>query len=277
MDQASSYRVPASVDEATALLAEHGAAARLLAGGQTLISELWRASAAPPILIDLRKVAPLHGIERGRDAIVLGAMVTIAEAAEDAALAAELPEFQRAMAMVASLPVRHRATIGGTLALAEPTSELLTCLVAMDGQVTLASAAGARVLSAGEFLLGPRRTACRADELVTHLHLPRVEPGEAHAFIEITRRVSGGRAQALAFARRVPANGQAAVVSLTLAGEIGAPAKKQLGCDLEGLGQFSRERIGALFGLDGASGPSRKLAEAAGGRALAQLAAEEVP
>jgi carbon-monoxide dehydrogenase medium subunit len=262
MNEAVAYRVPATLDDALGLLAGHGGAAQVLAGGQTLVPALWRGEISPALLVDLRGIEGLREICCGERAVWIGAMVTFAAAIESARLAAELPEVLEAMRFVGTVPIRHRATFGGTLALANPHAELITCLVALEGRVTIASPTGHRELAAGEFLVAPWRSALGPGEIVTGLSLPRRERGEAHGFAEITLRRSGGLARALAFARQGPDGARA----VTIAGEIGLPRTIPVIVSSEQSAEHGEEWLGLAEG-----GMAARLAAAAASRALGRL------
>ncbi|MDB5366252.1 MAG: FAD-binding molybdopterin dehydrogenase [Rhodospirillales bacterium] len=206
------YHAPGTLDEVLALLAIGRGEARILAGGQTLVPLLFRVEDEPHTLIDLRRIVPLRAIDATATQVALGAMVTL-QAAE-LALRTSLPQVAAALRCVGTAPIRARATVGGTAALADPWAELVTCLHALDAELVLVAEGRERRVRAIDFFHGIRRTARQPDELLRQVVLPLPVPGERHAYHEFTVRESGGKARALAFARRRDGR-----TTLTLAGE----------------------------------------------------------
>jgi carbon-monoxide dehydrogenase medium subunit len=176
------YAVPSSVDEALSLLAQGGEDAKLLAGGHSLIPLMKLRFAAPSMLIDLRNVPGLSGIERQNGEVRIGAMTRHAELqASDLGIVASAAE------QIADQQVRNRGTIGGSLAHGDPASDLPTVLLAMDGSVTARGANGERSIAAAEMFQDYLTTAVAADEVVTDVRLPAME-GYGHAYLKFARR-----------------------------------------------------------------------------------------
>lgn len=189
---APDYFLPGTVAEAADLLARHGGRARLLAGGQTLISEIDRPGGAPAALIDLRRITELGRIDWHAEHVEIGAMVTIAEAR--VVLARAFPVVSTCFGHVANSAVRNRATLGGSLALADPASEISTFLLGYDAEIMLA---GSEVHPVERLIAG------RTDTLpfIRAIRLPLPAARERSGFAEILRRRSGGRSLAMALAR----------------------------------------------------------------------------
>jgi len=174
------------VAEAVGLLAEHAEAEpRVLAGGQSLIPLMNFRLAKPGYLIDLRRIAALSGIRREGDVLVVGAMTRLAELERSAEVAMAAPLVAEAVGLVAHTPIRNRATIGGSLAHADPAAELPAAALALDAEVVAVGPAGPRTVPVAEFLQGPFTTALQPDEILTEIRLP-VWPG-GHAFVEYAR------------------------------------------------------------------------------------------
>jgi carbon-monoxide dehydrogenase medium subunit len=212
------YHAPETLDEVLALLTANQDTARLLAGGQTLVPLLFRVEEDPQTLIDLRNVASLRAINRTTTHLRLGAMVTLQTA--ERALRDLLPQVAAALRCVGTAPIRARATVGGTAALADPWAELVTCLHALDAELVLVTHKQERRVLAADFFQGIRRTARKQDELLREIVIPLPVPGERHAYHEFTVRESGGKARALAFARR-----HGGRTTLTIAGERTMPLR----------------------------------------------------
>jgi CO/xanthine dehydrogenase FAD-binding subunit len=180
------YAAPTTLDEAIGLLAEHAdAEARPLAGGQSLIPMMNFRLAKPGYLVDLRRVAGLTGIRREGDTLVIGAMTRMAEVERSPEVAVAAPLAAEAIGLVAHVPVRNSATVGGSLAHADPAAELPTVVLALDGELVAAGPGGSRTIAAADFFTGPYSTALEPDEILTELRLP-VWPG-GHAFTEFSR------------------------------------------------------------------------------------------
>jgi len=206
------YFAPSSVPEVLELLARHGAGARLLGGGQTLVPTLGRAAEAVHAIVDLRRVAGLQRIEVGPAHLELGAMVTIETARRQ--LAAIFPVVSPCLSRTANSAVRNRATIGGSVMLRDPASELSTFLVAYGAEIVVAGYPE-RTLAIADFLDAPGETS-----LIVRVHLPRPEADERAGFAEILRRRSGGRSLAMALVRR-----DSREVSVTVSGGSRQPAR----------------------------------------------------
>jgi CO/xanthine dehydrogenase FAD-binding subunit len=155
---------PRSIDEALRLKAERPDALPIQ-GGTDVMVELNFDRARPETLLNLNEVRELRGWRRENGTIRLGAGLTYTEAME-ATLAERLPALAEASRTVGGPQIRNRGTIGGNLGTASPAGDALPPLLIGDAQVELASARGQRVVSLAEFLVGPKRNALAADELI---------------------------------------------------------------------------------------------------------------
>ena len=180
------YARPDTVDEATAILAEHGDDARVLAGGQTLLAMLNLRVVDPAILVDITRIPALDVIREAEGRIEVGAAVTQNQ------LMAWPPLRQKLLLLAAALPfvghfqTRNKGTVCGSVAHADPTSEIPLALAVLEGEVVLRSRRGTRVLAAGEFQEGMLTTARAPDELITAVRFPIATGGVA--FREVARR-----------------------------------------------------------------------------------------
>lgn len=181
---------PRSLDEALALMATHGGAAKPLAGGQSLIPAMNFRLAMPAILVDLNRVAELAYVRGGGagGALHIGAMTRQAAAERDAAIAQGAPLLRETMPFIAHAQIRNRGTIGGSLAHADPAAELPAVMVALDARFELRSAAHSRTVRAEEFYIGLFTTAMKPDELLVDIAVPAPKPTSRHAFMEVARR-----------------------------------------------------------------------------------------
>lgn len=180
------YIRPETVDEALALLAEHGEDARILAGGQTLIAMLNLRVVEAPVLIDITRIRELDAIREVDGTVEIGATVTQNRLLQWSSLAEKLPLLHAVLPFVGHFQTRNKGTVCGSIAHADPASEIPLALALLGGQVMLRSQKGARILSAGEFQQGMLLTARAPDELITAVRFPIVNVRVA--FREVSRR-----------------------------------------------------------------------------------------
>ena len=180
------YARPDSVEEAVATLAEHGDEARVLAGGQTLLAMLNLRVVEPAILVDITRIPELDVIRELDGRIEVGAAVTQSRLLAWPALAHKLPLLAAALPFVGHFQTRNKGTVCGSIAHADPTSEIPLSLALLEGEVVLRSCRGTRVLPAADFQQGMLATARVGDELITAVRFPIV--GGAAAFREVARR-----------------------------------------------------------------------------------------
>jgi 2-furoyl-CoA dehydrogenase FAD binding subunit len=180
------YARPDTIDEALALLAEHGEDARVLAGGQTLLAMLNLRVIEPAILIDITRIPELDVIREVDGRIEVGAAVTQNRLLAWPALAQKLPLLAVALPFVGHFQTRNKGTVCGSVAHADPTSEIPLSLAVLEGEVVLCSRRGTRVLAAEKFQQGMLATAREDDELITAVRFPIMSGGVA--FREVARR-----------------------------------------------------------------------------------------
>ncbi len=167
------YLRASSAAHALELLAEHGDDAKLLAGGHSLLPMMKVRLAQPAVLIDITRIPGLSGISVDGDEVVIGATTRHCELAESALLRAEAPILSYAAAQVGDPQIRHRGTIGGSLAHSDPSADLPMTLLALGGSVELTGPSGTRTVSADDFFTGPFETVLGEDELLTAVRVPR--------------------------------------------------------------------------------------------------------
>lgn len=169
------------------LLARHAGAARLLAGGQSLLPALNLRLSAPALLVDIGKVPELRGITFSDGVLRIGAMTTHAELAASPEVARHAPMLPRAMADVAHPAIRSRGTIGGSLANADPAAELPACALALGVRIVAQGPAGRRTIPAEAFSTGLFETALAPDEVLVAVEVDPA-PGARWGFAELARR-----------------------------------------------------------------------------------------
>jgi 2-furoyl-CoA dehydrogenase FAD binding subunit len=182
------YLRPDSADVAVGALANAGDAARLLAGGQSLMAMINMRLVQPALLIDISGLRALDYLRLDGDALTVGAAATQAALESRASLAEEVPLLASALPWLGHYQTRNRGTVCGSIAHADPSAELPLCLVALGGEVLLRSRRSRRTLQAGDFFTGMLSTARRAEEMVEAVRFPRRRPGEGEAFREVALR-----------------------------------------------------------------------------------------
>jgi 2-furoyl-CoA dehydrogenase FAD binding subunit len=182
------YIRPDTVEEAVALLAEYGDDARILAGGQSLIPMLNLRLVETGVLIDISRIAALDVIADHGNFIEVGAAVTQNKLMAWPDLKLKLPLVAAVLPFVGHFQTRNKGTVCGSIAHADPSSELPLSLAVLEGQVVLRSKnRGERVLAAHEFQKDMLTTARDADEMIVAVRFPVVE-GKGVAFNEVARR-----------------------------------------------------------------------------------------
>jgi carbon-monoxide dehydrogenase medium subunit len=182
------YHAPASIADAVALLAEHGDEAKVLAGGQSLVPMMSLRLASFGYLVDLNTVAGLAGIERSNGHLRIGALVRQAVAEHDATVAADAPLVARALPLIGHFQIRNRGTIGGSIAHADPASELPAVALALDATMEAAGPGGTRDIGAAHFFESTWQTTLASDEILTAVRFPVWGGGSGFAVEEIARR-----------------------------------------------------------------------------------------
>jgi len=181
------YARPDSVAEALALLAEYGEEARVLAGGQSLMAMLNLRLLEPAVLVDIARLAELDNIKVAGDKAEVGAAVTQNRLKDWPELSAKLPLLAKALPFVGHFQTRNKGTVCGSVAHADPSSEIPLALATLGGEVVLRSQRGTRVMAAADFQRGMLTTAREDDELITAVRFP-AQAGKRVAFREVARR-----------------------------------------------------------------------------------------
>jgi CO/xanthine dehydrogenase FAD-binding subunit len=183
------YHRPTSTREALDMLASAGDDASVLAGGQSLVPLMNFRIAQPAHLVDINFVDELDYVRVDDGWLAIGARTRQAAVERSAEVARAAPLLSEAMRSVAHPPVRHRGTVVGSVAHADPAAELPAVLLALDGEVVLRSPDGERRVAAAEFFTGALMTARAPRELVTEVRVPASNGGGAgHALVEFSRR-----------------------------------------------------------------------------------------
>jgi 2-furoyl-CoA dehydrogenase FAD binding subunit len=176
-----------SIDEAVAVLAQEGADARIIAGGQSLMPMLNMRLARPKVLIDIMRIASLDRIDEVRGEIVIGAAVRQSKLLRWQKLAARLPLVALALPWTGHVQTRSRGTICGSIAHADPSAELPLSLVALGGSVHLRSLKRRRRVAATDYITGMMNTVRADDEMIEAVSFP-FATARGHGFREVARR-----------------------------------------------------------------------------------------
>ena len=182
------YKKVRTLKEAVTLLAKHKDNARLLAGGQSLIATLNMRLSAPSLLIDINGIEGLDGIAKKGKFVEVGALARHAQVERSDVIARYAPLIALAMPHIGHAAIRNRGSFGGSIAFADPAAELPACLLAMGGEVDLASAKGNRKVKADAFFKGLFETALRPNEIVTAVRIPVADKNTRVGFAELARR-----------------------------------------------------------------------------------------
>jgi carbon-monoxide dehydrogenase medium subunit len=199
---AFAYARATSVDDALALLASHGDRAKVLSGGQSLMPAMNLRLISPELVVDIGGLAELRGIAVHGETLRIGALTRHADLQRSPDIAAHAPLLAEAITHVAHPAIRNRGTLGGSLAHADPASELPACMLALDANLVVRSSEGERRIAAADFFQGIFQTALSADELLVAIELPLPGKNSVHYFHEFARRhgdyaIAGLAAQAV--------------------------------------------------------------------------------
>ena len=240
------YLRPDTIEEAVALLAEYGDGARILAGGQSLVPMLNLRIVEAEALIDISRIAALDAIDDRGQTIEIGAAVTQNKLLAWPQLGQKLPLVAAALPHVGHFQTRNKGTVCGSIAHADPSSELPLALALLGGEIVLKSQRGIRVLAAKDFQKDMLTTARAGDELITAVRLPAANGngiGRGVGFREVARRHGDFAIVAVAAVAE-----SKNAVRLGVGGLAGAPMVRRIAVD--GAEKAVREWAGELKGYE---------------------------
>jgi aerobic carbon-monoxide dehydrogenase medium subunit len=177
------YEAPESLEQAVRMLHENGEDAKLIAGGHSLLPLMKLRLATPTLLVDLRRIPGLHGIQRENGSWRIGPMTRHADIQD----APELGVASKAASRIADQQVRNRGTIGGSLAHGDPASDLPAVLLALEGEVSAQGPNGLRSIAAADLFQDYLTTSLAHDEVITEVRLP-VTDEWGYGYEKFTRR-----------------------------------------------------------------------------------------
>ncbi|MCD7438134.1 xanthine dehydrogenase family protein subunit M [Streptomyces lincolnensis] len=169
------YARPGSVEEAVRTLADAGEEAKVLAGGQSLLPLLRMRLAFPDLVVDVGRLPGLRGVREDGGTLVVGALTTHHDLIRDPLVRRHAGLLAAAAATVADPAVRHRGTLGGSLAHADPAGDLSAVLLALDGDLIAHGPGGRRTIPARDFFVDYLQTALAADEVLTEIRIPKAD------------------------------------------------------------------------------------------------------
>ncbi len=171
------YKVADSAEAAISMLGEYGEDAKLLAGGHSLIPMMKFRLATPTVLIDVGRISDLSYIRANDGHLAIGAMTKHCELETSADVAAHAPLLGHVAALVGDPSVRHRGTLGGTLAHSDPASDLPAAVLALGGTIVAQGSGGTREIAAADFFTGYFESLLGADEIITEVRIPTATGG----------------------------------------------------------------------------------------------------
>ncbi|MDH3220421.1 MAG: xanthine dehydrogenase family protein subunit M [Gammaproteobacteria bacterium] len=235
------YHAPGSVADAIALLSQYGDAAKILAGGHSLLPMMKLRFAEPEHLVDINNIDSLKGIREEDGEIVIGSMTSESALITSTLLQEKCPMLPEAAKMIADPQVRNRGTIGGDISHGDPGNDHPALMLALDATFTLVGPNGARQIAAADFFLGTFFTALEADEILTEI---RIAPQAANtgASYQKLKRKTGDYATAAA-AAVITLSGdtcQSAAIALT---NLGATAMRASAAEAVLVGQVIDEDL----------------------------------
>jgi carbon-monoxide dehydrogenase medium subunit len=208
------YESPRTLSEALELLNTYPDA-KLLAGGHSLLPAMKLRVAAPPMLIDLARIAGLNQIRETGDRITIGALTTHHTVASSLLLHEHSPLLALAAAQIGDAQVRNRGTIGGSLAQAHPAADYPAAVLALEAEIVAQSRSGERIIPARDFFTGLLTTSLRANEVITEVRVPKTGTGGV-AYLKHHHPASGYAVVGVAVLLKMSANNiESAAVAIT--------------------------------------------------------------
>ncbi|MGD0685094.1 MAG: xanthine dehydrogenase family protein subunit M [Streptosporangiaceae bacterium] len=276
------YVRPSSLDEAISALAGGGEDAKVIAGGQSLMPLLRLRLAYPELLVDVGGIDELRGISDQGDSLRIGASTTHYEVVGDPLIAAHCGLLAEATGTVADPAVRHRGTLGGSLAHGDPAGDLPAVILALDATLTVRGPGGEREIGAADFFVDYLTTALRPGEILTAITIPKLGDGWGYRYEKFHRTAqSWATVGVAALARRSNGTVAEARIGLTNMGSVpvraaaaesaaaGAPASRDA---LRSAAAHAADGTEPPGDLHGAPDYRRHLARVLTGRALAAAA-----
>ncbi len=182
------YYAPTSVPEVLDLLNEHGYDAKILAGGQSLVPMMNFRLVQPAVLVDINNIPELSGIQVDGKGVTMGAMVRHSQAEQDPLIKERAPLVYETMPQIATIQIRNRGTIGGSLSHADPSAELVVVSTVLEAEFRIKSQVGERVVPARDFFVGLLMTVMEPQEMLLEVSIPALPQRSGWSLKEVARR-----------------------------------------------------------------------------------------
>jgi len=218
------YVVASSVEEAVSLLQERGEEAKLLAGGHSLLPMMKLRLAAPSVLIDIGRIPGLAGVQTN-GTISLGPTTTYTTVMDSEELARLCPLLAETAAQVGDMQVRNRGTVGGSVAHADPASDMPAAMLALDATFTARGRDGERSIAAGDFFQGLFMTALQPAEVLTRISIARPPQGAGMAYEKFRNPASGYAIVGVAAVAALAGDGTVSDVRVAITGAGAQPVR----------------------------------------------------
>ena len=183
------YRAPADLDEALALLHEHGDEAKVMAGGQSLVPLLKLRFATPALVVDIGRLRDLAGITRHNGSLRIGALTRHADVEADGAVRDACRILADTAPQVSDPLIRNMGTVGGSVCHADPQGDWASVMLALDATVVARSGSGERTIAMTDLLDGPFMTTLRPDEIVTAIDVPMPRGPASGTYLKLERKI----------------------------------------------------------------------------------------
>ena len=180
--KAFGYVSARDIGDAVALLGEHGAAAKILAGGTDLLADLKFSADGPGMIVDISRVDELKGIAIVDDGLRIGALVTHTDIMRSPVIRDLFPALVEAAHSIGAVQTRNLGTLGGNLVTCVPSMDSGPALIALEASVTVASTEGQRQMPLASLFVGPRKTSLKPGELLVDIVIPKANLGKPAAF-----------------------------------------------------------------------------------------------
>ena len=187
ISQEFEFHAPKQLGEALKLLQRYGDEAKVLAGGMSLVPLMTLGLLQPKVVVSFNHIRELDYVSEDKAMLRIGAMTRHATVKSDALIARYCPLLSEAASYVGDVQVRHRGTIGGSLAHADPAADYPPVMLAVGAQFKLQSASGERIVKAADFLKGLMQTDLRAGELLTEIQIPKLSEGSGTSYQRLHR------------------------------------------------------------------------------------------
>jgi len=187
--QSFEYLCPETIPEAIALLQQHGDAAKILSGGQSLIPMMKVRLARPEYLIDINRIAGLQYIKEEDGFLKIGGLTREADLEASDLIRSRYPIILDTATLIADPQVRTMATIGGNLAHGDPANDHPATMLALGAEVVAVGPRGERIIAVTDFFLSVLTTALEQDEILTEIRVPAAVPGSGGAYFKLERKV----------------------------------------------------------------------------------------